>query len=134
MPSPIDVELRVQPSPVPTQIVLGLVGSIVMAPIDCTFCLSKTGLKVVPPSCDFHTPPDAAPTKTTVLPPSLRAAIAATRPDIAADPMLRTPSPLITDESMTGLVAGGGGGALSATAFFSIGPATMRRATVCPLT
>src|SRR3954471_16242534 len=113
MPSPTDVELRVQPSPVPTQIVFGFVGSIVTAPIDCTFCLSKTGLNVVPPSCDFHTPPDAAPTKTTVLPPSLRAGTAETRPDIAADPMLRMPSPLMTAESITGLAAGGGGGTFS---------------------
>jgi len=59
---PIDVELRVQASPVPTHTVSGLLGSIVIAPIDCTGCLSNTGLNVVPPSCDFHTPPDAAPT------------------------------------------------------------------------
>src|SRR3954452_23207026 len=100
MPSPTDVELRVQPSPVPTQIVLGFVGSMVMAPTDCTRCLSNTGLNVVPPSCDFHTPPDAAPTKSTVLPPAWRAATAATRPDIAAEPMLRAPSPLMTPESI----------------------------------
>src|SRR5438309_2933069 len=129
MPSPIDVELRVHASPVRTQIVLGLVGSIVTAPIDCTRCLSKTGLNVVPPSCDFHTPPDAAPMKTTVLPLSLRAATAATRPDIAAEPMLRAPSPLMTPESMTGVVAGSGGGDASAT-FVLVGPATMIRATV----
>jgi hypothetical protein len=54
--------LRVQPSPVPTQTVRSFVGSIATAPIDCTGCLSKTGLKVVPPSSDFHTPPEAAPT------------------------------------------------------------------------
>jgi hypothetical protein len=62
MPLPIDVELRVHASPLPTQIVLGFVGSIAIAPIDWTCCLSNTGLNVVPPSCDFHTPPDAAPT------------------------------------------------------------------------
>src|ERR1051325_9870386 len=127
MPLPIDTELRVHASPVPTHTVFGLLGSSVTAPIDCTRSLSNTGLKVVPPSCDFHTPPDAAPTKTTVLPPSLRAATAATRPDIAADPMLRMPSPLITAESITGLPASGGGGAVS-TAFLSFGPATMSRA------
>ena len=33
-----------------------------MAPIDWTGCLSNTGLNVVPPSWDFQTPPDAAPT------------------------------------------------------------------------
>ncbi len=62
MPSPIDTELRVQASPVPTQTVLGLEGSSAMAPMDCTGARSKTGLKVVPPSSDFHTPPEAAPT------------------------------------------------------------------------
>ena len=62
MPLPIDTELRVQDSPVPTQTILGLEGSMLMAPIDCTASLSKTGLKVVPLSKDFHTPPLAAPT------------------------------------------------------------------------
>src|SRR4051794_31063968 len=132
MPSPIDVELRVQPSPVPTQIVVGFVGSIVMAPIDCTRCLSKTGLKVVPPSRDFQTPPDAAPANTTVLPPSLRAATAAMRPDIAAEPMLRMPRPEMTPESIVGGRAGGGGGIASAVCVV-VGPATIRRATFSPL-
>ena len=70
MPSPIETELRVHASPVPTQIVFGFDGSIAIAPIDCTGCLSNTGLNVVPPSSDCHTPPDAAPTKSVVLPPS----------------------------------------------------------------
>src|ERR1051326_1246693 len=87
--------LRVQGSPEPTQTVLGLFGSIVIAPIDCTGCLSNTGLNVVPPSWLRHTPPLAAPTKIVVLPPSLTAATADTRPLIAADPMLRAPSPEI---------------------------------------
>ncbi len=39
-----------------------------IAPIDCTGCLSKTGLKTVPPSVDFHTPPLAAPTNSVSLP------------------------------------------------------------------
>src|SRR6266704_2132549 len=34
----------------------------VTAPIDCTGCRSKTGLNVVPPFTDFHTPPLAEPT------------------------------------------------------------------------
>ncbi len=62
MPSPIETLLRVQDSPVPTQTTFGFFGSIVTAPIDCTGCLSKTGLKVVPPLTDFQTPPLAAPT------------------------------------------------------------------------
>ena len=43
MPSPIETELRVQASPVPTQTVFGFDGSIATAPIDWTGCLSKTG-------------------------------------------------------------------------------------------
>src|SRR5438876_52385 len=82
-PSPPETELRVQDSPVPTQTLRGLEGSIAIAPIDCTACLSKTGLKRVPPSSDFQTPPEAAPMKIVVLPPSLRAATAAMRPLIA---------------------------------------------------
>ena len=62
MPSPIDAELRVHASPVPTQMFFQLWGSTAMAPIDWTGSRSKMGLNVVPPSSDFHTPPDAAPT------------------------------------------------------------------------
>src|ERR1044071_2316296 len=83
MPAPIETELRVQDSPVPTQMVLEFCGSNAMAPIDWTGCLSKTGLKVVPPSVDFHTPPEAAPTKTVGVPFSFRAAVAAMRPLLA---------------------------------------------------
>src|SRR5215475_2739287 len=103
MPSPTETELRVHDSPVPTQIVSLLVGSIVIAPIDCTSCLSNTALNVVPESVDFQTPPDAAPTKRCVL-PSLpgTAAIAAMRPLIVAEPMLRAPRPEMTPESNVG--------------------------------
>ena len=62
MPLPTEVLLRVQASPVPTQMILDDCGSIVMAPIDCTDSLSNIGLKVVPPLIDFQTPPLAAPT------------------------------------------------------------------------
>ena len=61
MPSPRETLLRVHDSPVPTHTVRGSFGSIATAPMDCTSCLSKTGLKVVPPFIDFHTPPLAAP-------------------------------------------------------------------------
>src|SRR3981081_488893 len=91
MPSPTETELRVQASPVPTQMLRGSLGSMAMAPLDCTGCLSKTGLNVVPPSYDFHTPPLAAPTYTVVLPSSTRAATAETRPLRAAEPLLRAP-------------------------------------------
>src|SRR5438445_2731148 len=99
MPLPMEAELRVQPSPVPTQTILSLEGSRAIAPIDCTGCLSKTGLKVVPPSSDFQTPPLAAPTNTMVFPFSFRAATAAMRPLMVAEPMLRTPRPLMIPES-----------------------------------
>src|SRR5215469_10032895 len=98
---PIDTELRVHDSPVPTHTVRGCAGSIAFAPIDCTGCLSNTGLNVVPPSGDFHTPPDAAPTYSVVLPPSLKPATAAMRPLIVAEPMLRAPRPEIVPLSMT---------------------------------
>ena len=58
----MDTLLRGQDSPVPTQTVFEFVGSIVTAPMDCTSCLSKTGLYVVPALVDFQTPPLAAPT------------------------------------------------------------------------
>src|ERR1043166_3342529 len=106
MPSPIDTELRVHASPVPTHTVSGLLGSSVIAPIDCTGCLSNTGLNGAPPPCDFHTPPEGAPPPwfsrappegapmygSFLLPPP-RAAPAAIRPLIVAEPMLRAPSP-----------------------------------------
>src|SRR6266496_6545702 len=116
MPSPTETELRIQDSPVPTHTVLLLDGSIAMAPIDWTGCLSKTGLKRVPPSSDFQTPPDAAPTKTVVLPWALLATTAETRPLIAADPMLRAERPERTPESNTGRPAAGGAGARAAAA------------------
>src|SRR5512132_3093546 len=115
MPSPTDTELRIHDSPVPTQIVRGFEGSIAIAPIDWTDCLSKTGLNVVPPSCDFQTPPLAAPTKSVVFPPSFLAATAAMRPLMVADPMLRAPSPESAAESNFGAAADraeGGGAAV----------------------
>src|SRR5579863_8861598 len=95
----MEVLFRVQPSPVPTQIVLGDEGSMAMAPMDCTGCLSNTGLKVVPPFTDFHTPPLAAPTYTVSLPSSFTAVSAGTRPLMAAEPMFRAPNPEIISES-----------------------------------
>src|SRR4051812_13072813 len=86
-PSPTETLLRVHASPVPTQMTFGFVGSIVIAPIDCTSSLSNTGLYVVPPFMDFHPPPLAAPTYTVRRSPSWTAVTAATRPLIAALPM-----------------------------------------------
>src|ERR1019366_576039 len=99
MPSPIETLLRIHPSPLPAQTTFGSFGSMASEPIDCTSCLSKTGLNVVPPLVDFHTPPLAAPTYTVRRSPSCTAASAATRPLIAAEPMLRAPSPDVVSES-----------------------------------
>src|SRR5712691_8094017 len=95
----MDVLLRVHASPLPTHTVFEFFGSMVIAPIDCTGCLSKTGLYVVPPFCDFHTPPLAAPTYTVRRCPSQTASSAAMRPLIVAEPMLRAPRPEIVSES-----------------------------------
>src|SRR6516225_12391389 len=99
MPLPSETLLRVQASPVPTQIVLGDCGSMAIAPMDWTGSLSNTGLNVVPPLVDFQTPPLAAPTYTVSRPFSLTAAIAATRPLITAEPMFRAPRPETVSES-----------------------------------
>src|SRR2546423_14597763 len=99
MPLPIETLLRVQLSPVPTQIFFESFGSSVIAPIDWTGCSSNTGLYRVPLSSDFQTPPLAEPTKIVSLPFASRiASIAATRPLIVAEPMLRAPSPEMVDE------------------------------------
>src|ERR1700722_5104377 len=99
MPSPIETLLRVHDSPVPTQIVFGSCGSMAIAPIDCDVCLSNTGFNVVPPFTDFQTPPLAAPIYTVKRPSSFTAVSAETRPLIAAEPILRAPSPEIESES-----------------------------------
>jgi hypothetical protein len=53
----------------------------------------------VPPSSDFQIPPLAAPTKRVILPDgSFTPAMAEMRPLIAADPILRAPSPDIVAE------------------------------------
>src|SRR5437588_1621027 len=99
MPSPMETLLRVHDSPVPTQTFLALFGSIAIAPMDCTDCSSKTGRYRVPPSSDFQTPPLAAPTKSVIFPEGSRfPAMAEIRPLIAAEPMLRAPSPEIVAE------------------------------------
>src|ERR1700729_3835811 len=107
MPSPMETELRVQLSPVPTHATFGFVGSSAIAPIDWTGSRSNTGLKLVPPSCDFQTPPEAAPTKSVTLPSaSCLAATADMRPLIAAEPILRAPSPDIVALSTPWAVQG----------------------------
>src|ERR1700761_6905066 len=100
----MDTLLRVQDSPVPTQMFWWLEGSTAMAPIDCTGWSSNTGLNVVAPSVDFQTPPLAEPTNNVALPESLYPARAEMRPLMAAEPMLRAPRPEIAPES---IAAGG---------------------------
>src|SRR5438477_4398302 len=108
MPFPIETLLRVHDSPAPAQIVFGACGSMATAPIDCALSLSKTGLNVVPPFEDFQTPPLAAPMYTVSRPSSFTAAIAATRPLMAAEPMFRAPRPEIVSESNLASWAGTG--------------------------
>src|ERR1700723_2158136 len=79
-----------------------------MSPMDWEVCLSKTGLKVVPPFTDFHTPPLAAPMYTVRRPSSLTADNAETRPLISAEPMLRAPRPEMVSESNLASCAGVG--------------------------
>jgi hypothetical protein len=38
---------------------LGSEGATAIEPIELTGCSSKTGFQRIPPSSDFHTPPDA---------------------------------------------------------------------------
>src|SRR6476646_5939963 len=90
---------RVQLSPVPTQTFLWLEGSIVTAPIDCAGSRSNTGLKVVSPLMDFHTPPLADPTKRVILPPSSTASMSEIRPPMVADPMFLAVKPEMVPES-----------------------------------
>src|SRR4029434_2989398 len=92
----MDTLLRVHDSPVPTQTFFEFFGSSAIAPIDCAGCSSNTGRYRVPLSSDFQTPPLAAPTNSVILPDgSCTPAMHETRPLIAADPMLRAPSPEI---------------------------------------
>src|SRR5690349_11114002 len=99
MPSPMETLFLVQLSPVPTQTVLWLEGSIVTAPIDCTLSRSNTGLNVVAPLIDFQTPPLAEPAKTVIFPFSSTASIAAMRPPMVAEPIFLALRPEMVPES-----------------------------------
>src|ERR1051325_5039052 len=80
-PVPTETLLRIHASPVPTGTGAGVDLSMAIAPMDWVYS-SKTGLKVVPSSVDFHTPPLAAPTHTVAGDPPTPS-MAATRPPIA---------------------------------------------------
>src|ERR1017187_1502573 len=77
-------------------------------------------------------PPLAAPMKTVVLPPEVAAAIADTRPLIAADPMLRMPRPETAAVSNTGGRTFAFGGAAEDAAWGRGGPGTTARAIGVP--
>src|SRR3984893_15408513 len=98
-PPPTDTLWRVQASPEPTQTIFEFDGSIATAPIDCTSSRSNTGLNVVPPFTDFHTPPLAAPTNSVMRPSSSTPSTAAMRPLMVADPILRAGNPETVAES-----------------------------------
>src|SRR5437773_288968 len=85
-PSPNETERCALPSPLPTQIVLELRGSMTTVPTEYDASLSKTGVQVVPELVVFQTPPDAAAMNQVCL---FRGstAISATRPDVAAGPI-----------------------------------------------
>ena len=68
--------------------------------------------------------------KIVVLPPSLRAATAAMRPLIAAEPMLRAFNPESTPESNAGARPAGGAGGLAAEEVSGAGPAGAEMALV----
>src|SRR6266702_4582833 len=90
----MDTLLRVHDSPVPAQTFFEFFGSSARAPIDCTGCSSNIGRYRVPLSWDFQTPRLAAPTIIVFLPDgSCPPAMLEMRPLIAAEPMLRPPSP-----------------------------------------
>ena len=61
MPNPPFKLFRGLPSPVPTQITLGLDWSTATAPIDAVASFSKIGYHLIPPEVDFHKPPEAVP-------------------------------------------------------------------------
>src|SRR6266581_1439390 len=99
MPSPMETLFLVQLSPEPTHTVLWLEGSIVTAPIDWTLSRSKTGLNVVAPLIDFHTPPLADPANTVIFPSSSTASTAAMRPLMVAEPIFLAERPEMVPES-----------------------------------
>ena len=93
MPSPQPTLRWLLASPVPTQIVLGFLRSIVTVPIEYEPSFWKTGVKVVPALVVFQTPPDATPMYHVCL-SSGCTATTLTRPDISAGPTARKRSSL----------------------------------------
>src|SRR5229473_4745512 len=88
-PSPHDELCLLFGSPVPTHTMDGSEGAIAMSPIVDTPSLSNTGSHVVPLLVVFHTPPDAAPTKT-IFGLLSTTAKSSMRPPITAGPTSRS--------------------------------------------
>lgn len=61
MPSPTEMWLRMNVSPVPAQTTLGSVGAIASDPTEETGWASKIGSQWMPPSMLLKMPPEAAP-------------------------------------------------------------------------
>ena len=61
-PCPIEMWLRIFPSPVPAQTMFGFVGETASEPIDCTGWSSNISSQFTPPSVVLYTPPEADPT------------------------------------------------------------------------
>src|SRR3954463_13132209 len=61
MPSPMEMWLRIQASPVPAQTTLGSDGATASDPTDETGCWSKIGSQLMPPSRVLKMPPEALP-------------------------------------------------------------------------
>ena len=59
MPLPWATLPRMLASPDPTYTTFGSEGATAIEPIELTGCSSKTGFQRIPPSTDFHTPPEA---------------------------------------------------------------------------
>ena len=62
MPCPIEMWLRILPSPVPAHTTLLSDCATASEPIDCTGCSSNSDAQFTPPSVVFQMPPEAAPT------------------------------------------------------------------------
>ena len=88
MPSPRLMELRGFPSPVPTQMTLGLFCWMATEPMLSNGWSSNMGVQAPPLLLVFHTPPDADPS-TMTLGSDARASMAVILPLIPAGPMER---------------------------------------------
>ncbi len=92
--------LRTHDSPVPTHTTFGSLGDTRIAPIDWQY-LSNTGLNVVAPSFDTHTPPPAEPTHSVTRSPGTPS-MQEMRPPMTPGPSERARRPSKVSESSAG--------------------------------